>query len=215
MTDEKWMDFERQNFLLFQREAAFGQASALYGYRFENDNGSVPQMKVARNYVEHWNDMRRKNIGHVFWGLVGNGKTFAAACIANALVDRFIDVKMTTLGTVLNKLPGMTAQDKEKHIKSLCECELLILDDFGMERQTDYAQEQIYTIINGRCVSGKPLIMTTNLSLQEMKHPKDRHEQRIFDRVFQMCVPVCFDGESLRQAQAKENLDLYKQIVGL
>ena len=46
-----------------------------------------------------------------------------------------------------------------------------------------------------------------------MKHPKDMQEQRIFDRVLEMCVPVCFDGESLRQEKAKERMQLYKQLT--
>lgn len=92
-------------------------------------------------------------------------------------------------------------------------CDLLILDDFGMERQTDYAREQVFNIIDGRYRFHKPLIVTTNLSLSELKHPNDIVEERIFDRILEMCVPVCFDGESLRQDKAKENLQMYKQLT--
>ena len=207
-------DFQRENLLLWKREAAFGDATALYGYRFQNDNGSVPQMKEARTYVENWNTMKRENLGLLFWGLAGNGKTFAAACIANALIERFIDVKMCTFGTILNRLPGMSAREKDDYIKCFRNCDLLILDDFGMERRTDYAREQIFGIIDGRYLSRKPTIITTNLSLQELKNPCDITEKRIFDRVLEMCIPVCFDGESLRQEKAKENMKLYKQLTG-
>ena len=201
-----------------KRQETFGAASTLYDYRFENDRGTVPQMEQARRYVSHWRDMWEQNLGLLFWGKPGNGKTFAAGCIANALLESeeftWVTVKMTTLGAVLNKLPGMSAQDKDYYINGLLECSLLILDDFGMERQTDYAREQVFNIIDGRYLARKPLIVTTNLSLTELKHPADMVQQRIYDRILEMCVPVCFDGESLRQEKAKEKLRLYKQLTG-
>ena len=207
-------NFERENILLWRRQAAFGDATALYGYKFENDNGSVPQMKEARAYVENWHKMRSESLGLLFWGLTGNGKTFAAACIANALIEQLVDVRMCTFETILNHLPGMTAREKDDYLKSFRTCDLLILDDFGMERRTDYAREQIFGIIEGRYLAKKPTIITTNLSLRELKDPCDITEKRIFDRILEMCIPVCFDGESLRLTKAKENLKLYKQLTG-
>ena len=163
------------------------------------------------NYYQHEED---ESLGLLFWGLTGNGKTFAAACIANALIEQLVDVRMCTFGTILNHLPGMTAREKDDYLKSFRTCDLLILDDFGMERRTDYAREQIFGIIDGRYVAKKPTIITTNLSLQELKDPCDITEKRIFDRILEMCIPVCFDGESLRLTKAKENLKLYKQLTG-
>lgn len=210
-------DFYAQHRIHAKRTEAFGDASALYHYRFQNDKGSVKQMEQARRYVDHWRQMQEQNLGLLFWGKPGNGKTFAAGCIANALLEmdglHVPTVKMTTLGTILNKLPSMSAQDKEWYLGSFHTCDLLILDDFGMERQTDYAREQVFNIIDGRYLARKPLIVTTNLRLYELKHPKDMVEERIFDRVLEMCVPVCFDGESLRQEKAKERMQLYKQLT--
>ncbi len=108
----------------------------------------------------------------------------------------------------------MPPQDRRFYLESLKNCDLLILDDFGMERRTDYAQEQVFGIIDGRYLAQKPLIVTTNLSLRELKQPVDIPEQRIFDRILELCVPVCFDGPSLRQEKAKEKLALYKELTG-
>ncbi len=210
-------DFFARQRLLEKQQEAFGDAAALYHYRFANDNGAVPQMEQARRYVEHWKQMQEQNLGLLFWGRPGNGKTFAAGCIANALLesdDPFApSVKMTTFGTILNKLPGMSIQDKEWYLDSFRTCDLLILDDFGMERQTDYAREQVFNIIDGRYLSRRPLIVTTNLSLNELKHPDDMTQQRIFDRVLELCIPVRFDGESLRQGKAKERMQLYQELT--
>lgn len=211
-------DFFRMQRLMQKRQDAFGDASALASYRFEADNGTVPQLEQAKRYVAHWEEMREQDLGLLFWGRPGNGKTFAAGCIANALLEsedlHAPSVRMTTFGTILNQLPGMTAQDKEWYLDGFRTCDLLILDDFGMERRTEYAQEQVFNIIDGRYVSRKPLIVTTNLSLNELKHPEGLVQQRIFDRVLEMCVPVCFDGESLRRDKARAKMQLYKQLTG-
>jgi len=210
-------DFDTLQWLHERRMEAFGNASALYQYRFCSDNGSVRQMEQARQYVAHWRQMQEQNLGLLFWGKPGNGKTFAAGCIANALLEtegmHVPSVKMTTFGTILNRLPGMSAQDKERYLDGFQTCDLLILDDFGMERQTDYAREQVFHIIDGRYLAQRPLIVTTNLSLNELKHPKDVAEMRIFDRILELCVPVCFDGESLRQEKAKQNLQRYRLLM--
>ena len=208
--------FAQQQLREKQRET-FGEAGALYRYRFEEDKGCVAQMEQARRYVQHWEEMQQENLGLLFWGRPGSGKTFAAACIANALLSRqepgAPSVKMTTFGTVLNRLPGMSAQDKDWYLGSFRNCDLLILDDFGMERQTEYAREQVFHLIDGRYLVRKPLIITTNLSLQELKNPADMAQRRIYDRILELCIPVCFDGESLRQEKAKENLQKYRMLT--
>ena len=207
-------ELDRRSRQYQRQQTAFGSAAALRTHRFENDNGSVPALAEAKRYVEHWEEMRQNNIGLLLWGRPGNSKTFAAACIANALCEQWMDVRMTTLATVLEKLPVMSFQDQSRYLDSLRGCDLLILDDFGMERKTNYAQEQVFSIIDGRYLARKPLIVTTNLCMKDMKNPEDMTELRIFDRILELCVPVCFDGPSLRQSKAKEKLALYKELMG-
>ena len=91
----------------------------------------------------------------------------------------------------------------------------MILDDFGMERGTEYGLEQIYAVIDGRYRSGKPLIATTNLTLQELKNPQDTAHARIYDRLLEMCVPVQFKGEEFpgkRTAQGKSWGRMQKRV---
>ena len=71
-------------------------------------------------------------------------------------------------------------------IARLCSFPLLILDDFGMERSTEYGLEQIYNVVDSRYRSRKPLIVTTNLTLEELQHPEDTAHSRIYDRLLEI-----------------------------
>lgn len=171
-------------------------------WTFENDNGRNPQTGLARRYVEHWEDMRTDNIGCLFWGGVGTGKSYLAGCIANALMEKEIPVRMTNFALILNDLAA-SFEGRNEYISRLCRYPLLILDDFGMERGTEYGLEQVFNVIDSRYRSGKPLIVTTNLTLDDLHNPEDTAHSRIYDRLLSMCVPVRFTGDNFRQETAK------------
>ena len=93
------------------------------------------------------------------------------------------------------------------------ELELDILDDFGMERGTEYGLEQVYNVIDSRYRSRKPLIVTTNLTLEELQNPEDTPHARIYDRLIEMCSPVCITGENFRKAKAREKMEQLKMLL--
>ena len=202
-------DFERMQRLNMLKSMCF-QDSALYCWTFENDNGRNPLISKAKTYADKWSEMLSKNIGLLLWGEVGTGKTYFAACIANALVENCVSVKMTNFSTILNDL--FYENDKNQYIDRLNKHNLLIIDDLGIERDTEYALEQVYNIIDARYKSNKPLIVTTNLTITEIKNPVDTAHKRIYDRVLEMCVPVKFDGENFRQQKATEKMEAIKTI---
>ena len=88
------------------------------------------------------------------------------------------------------------------------------IDDFGMERGTEYALEQVYNIVDSRYRSQKPLIVTTNLPLNEIRHPQDTAHARIYDRILEMCVPISCIGASLRKENAQKKLESMKSLIG-
>jgi len=202
-------EFERMQRLNMLKSMCF-QDTALYGWTFENDNGRNPLISKAKSYVDKWSDMLSKNIGLLLWGEVGTGKSYFAACIANALVENCASVKMTNFSTILNDL--FYESDKNKYIDRLNNHSLLIIDDLGIERDTEYALEQVYNIIDARYKSNKPLIVTTNLSITELKNPLDTAHKRIYDRVLEMCVPVKFGGENFRKAKASDKMEAVKAL---
>ena len=114
---------------------------------------------------------------------------------------------------ILNELNN-SFSGRNEVVDRLCRYPLLIIDDFGMERGTEYALEQIYNIVDSRYRSRKPLIVTTNLTLDEIRHPQDTAHARIYDRLLEMCVPISCIGVSLRRETAQEKLERLKALIG-
>ena len=185
---------------------------AMRGWTFANDNGKCPQMKHAHFYVENWPAMQEENIGYLLWGGVGTGKSYFAGCIANALMEQEVAVRMTNFALILNDLTA-SFEGRNEYIARLCRAPLLILDDFGMERGTEYGLEQVYNVIDSRYRSRRPLIVTTNLSLQDLQYPQDTARARIYDRLLEMCAPIRFSGENFRKATAQDKLARLKNLM--
>lgn len=189
------------------------QDASLRQFTFANDTGINPEIQKAHSYVEHWSEMKATATGLLLWGNVGTGKSFFAGCIANALLDQGVPVLMTNFSRILNALTGMFSDDRNKCIDSLNHYSLLIIDDLGMERGTEYALEQVFNVIDARLRSNLPLIVTTNLTLDELKHPADLAHERIYSRVLERCIPLKIDNQNIRQMKAQENFTRTKQLL--
>ena len=185
---------------------------AMQNWTFENNHGQNPQMHLAQRYVDYWPEMREKNVGLLLWGGVGTGKSFMAGCIANALMEQEVAVCMTNFARIMNELNNAFSGRNEV-VDRLCGYPLLVIDDFGMERGTEYALEQIYNIIDSRYRSRKPLIVTTNLTLTELKNPQDTAHARIYDRLLELCTPIACTGPSMRKNIGQEKLNLLKTLL--
>ncbi len=188
------------------------QDKALRDYTFANDKGYNPEMRKAHEYVEQWDKMKSMSIGLLLWGNTGTGKSFFAGCIANALIDKGVPVLMTNFARILNSLTGMFSDDRNDFIDSFNRYELLIIDDLGMERNSEFALEQVYNIIDSRYRSKKPLIVTTNLTLDELKNPPDLVHRRIYDRVLERCVPLKINNRNIREMNAVINVAEARKI---
>lgn len=183
--------------------------------RFEKDDGRNPDfMKKLHNYAKNWEEFKNQNIGLLLYGDTGTGKSFGAACIANYLIDRYIPTCMINLSTVLNSVGGFQSEDKNAYIANLMQYHLLILDDFGMERQTDFALEQVFNIIDARSRAELPLIITTNLTVSAIENPQDPAHKRIYDRISAMCQPIFAAGQSRRKVQAAEKTKIAAKLLG-
>ena len=204
----------RQRMERIKRRKAQGlQDCYLYGYTFANDNGGNPAMVKAHAYVDHWPQAFKKNIGLLLFGDVGTGKSFLAGCIANALLDQDVPVLMTNFPSILSRLCGTFGEDGTAFLDSLGDYDLLIIDDLGVERNTEYALEQMFNIIDSRYRCNKPLIVTTNLKLDELKHPPDLAHARIYNRILERCAPILFAGKNFREDNAASTKAAARQII--
>lgn len=161
---------------------------------------------IAKKYVENFGKMYRNGQGILFFGNIGTGKSYLAAAIANELIEQKKSVIMTSFVKLLG-------YDNDNVIESMNQAKLLVIDDLGAERDTDYAIERVYDIIDSRYRSKKPIIITTNTELAQMKKCDDIRYSRIYDRIFEMCYPVKMEGFSWRKKEAASRFAETRKIL--
>lgn len=186
-------------------------------YTFAQDDRRNPDVTdVCLRYVQNWKEMKAENIGILFYGDVGTGKSFLACAIANALLGRLVSVSVTNFPRLLNAIQGTFDEERQRRIDSLQRYSLLVIDDLGVERDTAFSVEQVYNVIDTRARSGKPVIITTNLSMKDLQNPPSLAYKRIYDRVLEMCpIRLKMVGESRRAGNANERRDLARRLLGL
>lgn len=183
-------------------------------WTFENDDWSNEKLSTtARRYVDNWQEMKSRGKGLLLYGSVGTGKTFISACIANALIQMGIPCLVTNFSRLVNQLAG--SQDRQSYIDDLSKFDLIVIDDLASERDTEYMGELVQSIIDARYRSGLPMIVTTNLTADELKNPADMRRQRIFSRLFEMCIPVEVKGVDRRKQRLVNDYKDLEALLGL
>ena len=209
--ERKQIEFE--NTVKNLRQAGFPE-SKMQNWTFASADGSNEKIiTVAKNYVENFSQMKADGKGLLLFGEVGTGKTFVSGCIANALIDKSYPVLMTNFKRIANTEFGLFG-GKQEYYDSFNRFPLLILDDLGVERKSEYMQEIVYDVIDTRYKAGLPLIVTTNLTSDELKHPAEVTNQRTFSRLFEMCIPLEVNGKDRRRDKLKDAHKKYKGILG-
>jgi DNA replication protein DnaC len=210
--ERKRIEFERR--VNEHRRIGFPESDMQY-WTFENADGSNEKIiNAAKNYVANFGEFRENGKGLLLFGTVGTGKTYIAACIANALIDKGCPVLMTNFARIANTVSGMF-EGKQAYYDSLNRFPLLILDDLSAERKTEYMQEIVFNVIDARYRANLPLIVTTNLTREELMHPASITHQRIFSRLFEMCTPIEVVGKDRRQQTLREDIGKMKSLLGL
>lgn len=196
------------------KRIAFSEAK-MENWTFEKDDCQNEKLsKVVRSYFENFDTMKAERKGLLLFGDVGTGKSFAAACVANALMDKGISCYMRNFKEIDIILQELNKGEKKEYYDNLNRYSLLILDDLSAERKTEYMQEIVFNVVDSRYRAGRPLIVTTNLTAEELKHPAELINQRTFSRLFEMCIPVEVTGKDRRKECLKQDHERFKDLLG-
>ena len=205
---ERMMDIRRM------RDLGFADAE-MQNWTFERDDGTNEILsQAARKYVEKFDEMKKRGQGLLLFGEVGTGKTFISACIANALIDKGYPCLVTNFARLVNTLSGMF-EGKQNYIDNLNNFDLLVIDDLASERDTEYMGEIVQNIIDSRYRAGLPLIITTNLTSEELKKPLEIRKKRIYSRLFEMCYPIEVKGKDRRKQKLREEFGEIGEMLGM
>lgn len=180
------------------RRAAFPDEK-MASWTFAKDDKKDPILSVqAHNFVRNFKTFKKEGKGLMLYGPVGTGKTFITACIANALIDDNVPCLVTSFPRLVNEIQGIF-EGRQEYIDSLNDYDLLVIDDLASERNTDYMNEIVMNVVDARYTSRLPLIVSTNLTKDELLNPSDLRKQRVYSRLMEICHPILVDGKDRRR----------------
>ncbi len=178
------------------------------------DDGTRPQMTdFIKRYTNHFDDLKRDNIGILFYGSVGTGKTFFAHALVNMLQDKGVLASSISLATLVSLFQTFEI-DRRAVIDAVKVFEFLVIDDLGSERFTSFGLEVVYAIVDARLKSNRPTLFTTNLDLKTLETVDDIGRRRIYDRVIEMTpVKLKFSGASKRAGISESRKAKARQLM--
>lgn len=166
--------------------------------------GTSPRrrMESVLNYCKTYaTDFSRRSPSLLLYGKTGLGKTHLSLAVAGKAVESGYGVIYTSAQNLFNKL------EKEKFGRSdgnteetILDCDLLIIDDLGAEFTTQFTVSALYNIINSRELEGKPTIISTNLTPEQLT---STYSERITSRILSNFVMLYFDGSDIRQIKTR------------
>ena len=172
-----------------------------YPDRIDPKYGASPRtimernLKICRTYALTF----APNAGNLlFVGGTGLGKTFLSACIARAVADRGYSVVYESAGHLCGKLEQAKfspSEEARREAARFTDCDLLILDDLGTEMPGQFVTAAFYTLLNDRILAGKPMVISTNLNIDEAAR---RYSPQIASRLQGSFQGLTFVGEDIR-----------------
>ena len=197
-------------------------SSALSGQTFENfilsyysdeyveQYGCSPRenmQAIVRECMEYADEFDKTDKNLLLCGGCGLGKTFLSSAIANRLIEKGIDVLYVSCNALFPILEdmhfGREVSERAAYIvKKLNECELLILDDLGSEFVTAFTSAELFGIINTRMISGRKMIISTNLNTAQLGQT---YNERIASRITGGFSILEFLGKDIREIKKLED----------
>lgn len=172
---------------------------------------SLEQIKIVtaalKEYLERFKELQTLGKGLYLYSYAkGSGKTISACALSNELMEQGYQVKFADAPTILAEIKRTYEKDTDseytenKLLDALVTTEILVIDDFGTEKVTDWVNNKFYHIINQRYVSKKVTIYTSNVEISALEY-----DNRIKDRVLETSFIIPYPEESVREIIAMNN----------
>lgn len=155
-------------------------------------------MKSVLSYCKNYAETFSTNSNNVhLCGRTGLGKTHLSLAIANVVTQKGYSVIYVSAPNMLRRLEKehFSRDNDETSEEFYLDCDLLIIDDLGTEFKTSFSESALYSIINARLLSEKPIIINSNLSVEELD---EKYGERIASRIGSYDL-VTFRGNDVRQ----------------
>lgn len=205
---------DRMQYLDSMRRTGFPDTE-MREWTFDKSDHTDPKTEnIARKYVANFNTMREQDTGLLLCGQVGTGKSFLAAAIANELINQGTPCLMTNFNRIISRISEKFGGD-QKYLDNLNRFDLLVIDDLGAERDSEFTWEKVMNVIDARYRAGLPIIITTNLMPKEIYDPSDIRRQRVFSRLKEMCICLEVKGADRRGKKIQDKLRTAKSLLGL
>nr|UVX89553.1 MAG: DnaA protein [Bacteriophage sp.] len=205
---------DRMQYLDSMRRTGFPDAEMREWTFAKSDHANQKIENVARKYAANFDVMRKQGTGLLLCGQVGTGKSFLAAAIANELINQGTPCLMTNFSRIISRISEKFGGD-QKYLDDLNRFDLLIIDDLGAERDSEFTWEKVMDVIDARYRAGLPLIITTNLSMRQLSDQSDIRRQRIYSRLREMCVFLEVKGTDRRGRKMQDKMATAKSLLGL
>ncbi len=193
------------NLPLHLQNATFSRANLNYyetdkvtdsGMNFRENAQKIYSM--ASSFVQRFNSANI-NRGLIIEGPIGSGKSYLLGCIANALIDKGLPFRYIVYSDLLQKIRSSYNQansetDEQQILSTVQQIPVLLIDDLGTEKATEFAATTLYQIIDKRYREEKPIIISTNYSIQNLKNRFPVMGERIFQRLLEMNKYVELEG---------------------
>jgi len=172
-----------------------------YSDQVDSKYGASPRTIMERNFrnCRSYATTFTENSGNLlFVGGTGLGKTFLSACIAKAVADRGYSVLYETASRLFSKLEQARFNSNDANraeAEKYNDCDLLVLDDLGTEMPGQFVTAALYSLVNGRLLAGKPMVISTNLNVDELAR---RYSPQIASRLRGGFSMLTFVGEDIR-----------------
>ncbi len=153
-------------------------------------------LQTCRRYATFFSPAASGNL--LFVGGTGLGKTFLSACIARTVTQRGYSVVYESAGHLFSKLEKAKFggnEESRREAEKFYSCNLLILDDLGTEMPGQFVTAALYSLINDRILERMPMVVSTNLTMEELKN---RYNPQIGSRLRGSFTLVTFVGEDIR-----------------